>query len=251
MIRVFMVLYFSTIAGSAAAAETATLKMRFVFDGIPPPQKQININPAVAPLGGPPIDERLLVDQKTKGIKNVLVYVDLGRGASKMVVPPAPNQRRRLVMANGRFDPHVLIARAGDTLELVDRGPNQHNPNFLFFQNQEIVGRPGNPRLLPVPKPEPAPVPVHCNVHPWMRAYVVVLEHQFAALSDSDGNLEIAGLPTGTSVKFRVFHEAGSIQRVKMLGAETDWFRSRFEVKLNPGTHDFGEIQVPPEALNP
>lgn len=227
--------------------------MRFVLDGAPPPVKQINVAPDFAPPGAPIIDERLLVDPKSRGIKNVLVYVYTGRGGSTIDVPPNKNQRRRLTMTNARFEPHILIAQAGDTLELVERGPNQHNPNLNFFANtpQGILVPPGEPHLVPVPKPEPAPIPVDCNIHPWMRAYVVVLDHPFAAVTDSDGNLAIDGLPAGTSLTFRVFHEAGRIDRVRMSGAETDWQRSRFNVELAVGVNDLGDILIPSESLVP
>lgn len=227
--------------------------MRFVFDGTPPPQRQVNIDSARVLPGGPPIDEPLVVDPKSKGIQNVLVYVHKGLSGSKIVLPPASNQIRCLIMANARFDPHILIAQAGDTLELVDRGPNQHNPNLNFFANnvRGILVPPRNILRVVVPKPDPAPISVDCNIHPWMRAYVVVLHHHFAAVSDSDGNIAITGLPTDTTLTFRVFHEAGRIERVKILGVDTDWPKSRFDVKLNGGENNLGDVQVPSESLIP
>lgn len=231
-----------------ATGQTATLQMRFVLDGAPPPVKQNNAARAFAPP-----DERLLVDPKSRGIKNILVYVYTGRGGSIIELPPNQKQKRRLTMANARFDPHILISQAGDTLELVGAGPDQHNPklNFLRNQPQDILVPPGKLHLIAVPKPEPAPISVDCRIHPYMRAYVVVLDHPFAATSDADGNLVIAGLPAGTPLTFRVFHEAGRVDRVKMSGVETDWLRSRFDVELNTGVNNLGDILVPSESLNP
>lgn len=253
MIRMFAAICLSILIVDFAAAETATLKMRFVFDGVPPPHKRINLAPAFAPPNGPLIDEGLLVDPKSKGIKNVLVYVYTGRGGLKLDLPPEqnPNQKRFLTMANGRFDPHILIAQAGDTLEFIEQGPNPHSPNLNFLANnpQGILIPPGNARNILIPKPELAPVPVDCNIHPWMRAYVVVLDHPFAAISDFDGNLTINGLPAGSSLTFRVFHEAGRIDRVRMSDVETDWPRSRFDVELAAGVNDLGEILIPSESL--
>lgn len=249
MIRFATILCCWMFATSTSAEQTATLKMRFVLDGAIPPVGQINVAPPVGPI----IDERLLVDPKSRGIKNVLVYVFTSRGGSTIDVPSSQNQTRRLTMTIRRFDPHILIARVGDTLELVRRGPIQHNPNLSFFANtpRNVVVAPGKSSLIRVPKPEPAPIGVNCNIHPWLRAYVVVLDHPFAAVSDADGTLEITGLPTGTSLTFRVFHEAGRIDRVRMSGAETDWQRSRFNVELAVGMNDLGDIFVPSESLVP
>ena len=249
MTRFVTILSCWMLVSATAAGQTATLKMRFVLDGTPPPVGQIN----VAPPFGPIIDERLLVDPKSRGIKNVLVYVYTGRGGSSINVPPGESRTRRLTMTNGRFEPHILIAQAGDTLELVERGPIRHNPNVQFFANtrQGILVPPGKPHLIPIPKPEPAPIPVVCNIHPWMRAYLVVLDHPYAAVSDSDGNLEIDGLPAGTSLTFRVFHEDNQLDRVNLSGIDTEWRRNRFDVELDTGVNDLGDVLIPAESLIP
>lgn len=236
---------------AVAGAQTGTLRMRFVYDGTPPPPKRIDVGAKSSPRADSLIDERLLVDPTSRGIKNVLVYLYTGRGEARVAVPPHQPQKRRVAMADGRFDPHLLIARAGDTLEFVEAGRELHNPNVSFFNNlpQGIVVPPGKPRTMPVPKPEPAPLPVVCNIHPWMRCYVAVLDHPFAAISDTDGNLVIEDLPVGTRLTFRVFHEAGRIDRVNQSGTPTDWTKSRFSVQLVAGVNDLGEIRVPPELF--
>jgi len=117
----------SLLTATIADAQTATLKMRFVLDGSTPPIRQILLPPALAPPGGPLMNEWLQVDPESKGIKNVVVYVHTGRGGSKLDPIPYDGNERLLAMANARFDPHVLIARTGDKLKLVNRGPNQHN----------------------------------------------------------------------------------------------------------------------------
>ncbi len=66
------------------ADETATLKMRFVFDGPPPPQPRIG---GLGAAGAIP-DESLLVDPISKGIKNVVVFIDTGSKGAKIASPP-------------------------------------------------------------------------------------------------------------------------------------------------------------------
>lgn len=249
MFRLFTSLVVSMLLVDFAAAETAKLKMRFVFDGEPPVQEQLKVAAVVAPV----LDERLVVDPKSKGIKNVLVSVYTGGGLSKLDQDPNQNsqQIRVLTMEKGRFDPHILIAQAGDTLKIVNKDWTSHNPKLNFFANTQQ----GN--VLPLNKsimiqliePEPAPISVDCNVHPWMRAYVVVLDHPFAAVTDSDGNLEIDGLPAGRPLTFRVFHEAGKIGRVKISGVDTIWEKSRFSIELDSGDNDLGDVLVPPRSF--
>ncbi|OYP33952.1 hypothetical protein [Rhodopirellula sp. MGV] len=251
MNRITAVLVVSLLVAKFAAAETATLKMRFVFDGDPPPRKPINGLPAGLGAAAPIESEHLIVGPKTKGIKNVVVYLSTGRGAAEIEIPTSKPQTRTMSMANFRFDPHVLIAHTGDTLELAPKDQVTYAPNIMFFKNPAsgLYVPPGKPHRFSLRFDEPAPVPVNCNVHSWMRAYVVVLNHPFAAVSDAEGELTISGLPPGRTLAFRVFHEAGRVSKVKLAGVETEWSRQRFEVDLVPGLNDLGEIHVSPEML--
>ena len=49
-------------------------------------------------------------------------------------------------------------------------------------------------------------IPVKCNVHPWMRAYIGVVNHPFFAVTGDDGTFTIKGLPPGT-YKVEAWHE--------------------------------------------
>jgi hypothetical protein len=41
-------------------------------------------------------------------------------------------------------------------------------------------------------------VPFKCDVHPWMRAYIGVVDHPYFAVSAADGTFSLKGLPPGT-----------------------------------------------------
>jgi len=253
MIRFMNALCCSMLVATIADAQTATLKMRFVIDGAVPPIGRIMAAPAFAPPGGPLIDERLIADPASKGIKNVVVYVYTGRGGSKLDPVLKDGSEHLLTMTNARFAPHILIAQAGDTIKIVDRGPNRHSPNLHFFANKQLsfVIPPGRPERVSLERAEPGPIPIDCNIHPWMRAYVVVLEHPYAASSDSEGNLSIEWLPANTSLTFQVWHEAGRIDRVTIAGEKVEWPRGRWDVDLAAGVNDLGDVLISASSLNP
>ncbi len=95
----------------------------------------------------------------------------------------------------------------------MNRDRSRHVIEFSFFANsrQAISIQPGMAEQIPISKAEKSPLPVDCNIHPWMHAYVVVLDHPFVAASDSDGNISLPGLPIDLPLRFRVFHEAGKL----------------------------------------
>ena len=42
------------------------------------------------------------------------------------------------------------------------------------------------------------PFYIKCDVHPWMKTWVLVSDHPYYAVTDSNGNYEISGVPAGT-----------------------------------------------------
>jgi hypothetical protein len=106
--------------------------------------------------------------------------------------------------------------------------------------------------LVKVEKAEPAPIPVDCNIHPWMRAYVVAVDHPFVAVSDKNGEIEIKGLPAGEKLSFRLYHEAatGSIKEVLVNGKATELKKNVLELDIKSGMNDFGTITIPANALS-
>ena len=47
-------------------------------------------------------------------------------------------------------------------------------------------------------KSEPAPFYIKCDVHPWMRSWVLVSDHPYFAVTDKSGNFTIKDIPAGT-----------------------------------------------------
>lgn len=242
----------TSIACVTTAADTGDLKINFQYEGKAFTPKPINVNKDVEFCGKHGLaDERLLINPTNQGIQNVIVYVYTGRGGSKLDdVEPAGNSHT-LANENCRFEPHIVIAQTGDKLKVTNPDPVGHNANMNFFENkaENLMIPSGKEQIVALEKPEPAPIPIDCNIHPWMKAYVVVLEHPYAAVSDENGDLTIKGLPAGDKLTFRIFHEAGAINEVTVDGKKENWKRSRFELKIKPGMNDLGTVVVPTDAL--
>lgn len=241
------------VAGNAATAQDATLKMRFVYDGAPPIVDNIDPNKDQAFCGLHDIpNEKLIVNPENKGIQNVIVHVYTRSSGDDLPETAPANATHELANDQCRFEPHIVIARTGDKLKITNPDTVGHNANLNFIKNtqQNLMIPAGQEKVVDLESEEPAPIPVECNIHPWMRAYVVVLEHPFADVSDADGNIEIKGLPAGKEITFAVRFEGGKLDEVTVGGKETDWKRQRFEVDLKAGDNDMGDILVPADAVS-
>jgi hypothetical protein len=154
-------------------------------------------------------DESLVVDKDSKGIANVAVWLakkpeaihpDLAQPAAKAVT---------INIKGARFAPHVAVVRTGQTLSCGNVDPIMHNSHSKPLRNVQFnMGLAPNGGMPPFTfhRAEKVPFPVVCDIHPWMQAYVLVVDHPYAAITDNDGNFEIKSLPAGEH-ELKFWHE--------------------------------------------
>ncbi len=254
--RILLIFAALLVAAPAVAQETGTLKARFVYGGSAFKPDAVNVNKDVEFCGKHNlVNERLLVNPENDGLKNVVLYVYTGRGGSKLPDQPASDKVFELANDKCRFEPRLVSLQVGDTLKITNPDPVGHNANLNFFANaaQNITIPPGGEKLVKIEKAEPAVIPVDCNIHPWMKAHLVVLDHPFAAISDDNGVLEIKGLPAGEKLVFRLYHEAAdsAIREVQVEGKAESLRRNLWEIEIKAGENDLGTVTIPAAALKP
>jgi hypothetical protein len=97
-----------------------------------------------------------------------------------------------------RYVPHVLVVGVNNPLLVRTSDDTVHNVHVLAERNaSENFGQTaaGQQRELRFAIPEV--MRVKCDVHPWMGAYVFVVDHPFVSVTSGGGKFEIRGLPPG------------------------------------------------------
>jgi hypothetical protein len=122
------------------------------------------------------------------------------------------------VMLNQRacyFEPHVFGLQVGQSLQIINGDPTQHNVHPTPKLNQEWnqTQAADSPPMVKTFRRAEVMIPIKCNQHPWMRAYVGVLNHPYFSVSDKTGKFEIRNLPPGT-YKLVVWHEIFGEQEI-------------------------------------
>jgi hypothetical protein len=237
----------------ASAQEWGDLKGRFVFDGTAPAPEAITVTKDIDFCGKHKLVSEKIVVGPDGGIRNLLVWLYVGRGGAAPAVHPSyaetAEAKVKLDNKNCRFEPHVALLRTSQTLVVGNSDPIGHNSKFSTFANAPI-----NP-IIPANSetehqfsaPERLPVPVSCSIHPWMNGWVRISDHPYMAVTDKSGNFEIKNLPAGDWT-FQFWHEAsGYVQDVKVDGKAVNWSKGRLEVPIKPGVNDLGEIRFAPE----
>ena len=139
--------------------------------------------------------ERKVVDVKDGGLKDVFVYVKSGLTGTY----PAPTEAVELDQQGCMYKPHMVVLQVGQPLKIKNNDETLHNIHPRPAVNAEFnIGQPrkGMESTKTFDKKE-VMIPVGCDVHPWMRSYISVLDNPFYAVTDEDGKFEIKGLPAG------------------------------------------------------
>ena len=160
----------------------------------------------------------LLVDPETKGIANVFVYIyhkNIKKHEIKIHPEAAKIKESEKVIVfdqkNCRFLPHVMVIRNGQHVLIKSADGCAHNTHTSTIFNDEfntIISPNDRVGVLldTLEVPESLPMPVKCDIHPWMKAHWLIINHPYAAVTDKDGKFTIEKLPVG-EIEFRVWHE--------------------------------------------
>ncbi len=204
-----------------AAADTATINGKVVFDNGAPKMKRIKMDAdpycADSHFDEPARSQEVVVNDNGT-LKNVFVYIKGGL-EGKSYTPPA--EAVELHQEGCIYKPRVFGMMAKQKLVIHNDDDTLHNVHALPKNSKEFnIGQPnqGMKTTRTFATPE-IMVKFKCDVHPWMAAYVGVLDHPFHSVSSDEGAFEIANLPAG-DYELAAWHEKLGEQTQKITVAD-------------------------------
>lgn len=191
-------------------------------------------------------DDSLTVHAKNRGLANAVIWLH-----TKEPIPVHQSRQdlsKPVVMDNRncRFVPRMVPVRTNQFLHVTNSDPISHNVSVYARRNAPVN--------LQVPDTEPLkrsfakaellPVRVDCSSHAWMRAYLVITDHGYVAVTDADGRFEISDVPYG-DWEFRMWHERpGYLNDVSINGTAKTLKRGTVKVSVDSAARDLGRIQL-------
>jgi plastocyanin len=183
------------------------------LQGPPPAPKKLPVTIDQYVCGDAKDAEELQVSAKN-GIRNVVVWLDNPpAGSASPATNPATAPPRGAAAGAVEMDqkgcmfmPRVVLVPAGGTVNFLNSDRLLHNLHARPQINSPFNRTQPKGRTIAVSFAQPEIFRVDCDLHSWMRSWVVVAEHRYYALTDADGRFTVDRLPPGR-YKLRLWHE--------------------------------------------
>jgi plastocyanin len=205
--------FVAVVLAASAPATAGAIAGKVTFDGTPPAPRPITITKDEAVCGRTPLFDESLVVGPGGGVKNTLVRI-VDAGDAPPLPAPTPNAT---IDQNGcRFVPRVRIVPAGAPVDIVNSDGILHNIRTWSKDNPSFNrAQPKFKKVLTETFHKPEIFRIACDVHSWMKGWVVVAANAYNVLSDETGAFELKDVPAGTyTVEF--WHEALGSQTRKV-----------------------------------
>lgn len=157
-----------------------------------------------------------IVPSRNGGVGNAVVWL---MGIAEGPRDDAP-RRVKLTLDGCRLDPRVQRVAQGGTVMV--SGRDAMMSRLKFFGAGEVATRAtvllsDAGQIVPTSAVTASPslVEVRDDMHPWVRAWLVVAPHPFVAVTDADGTFRFDGVPPGRYTMV-VWHERLGVKRSRV-----------------------------------
>ena len=215
-------------AVAAANASAATIKGNVRYSGTRVEKKTFPVT-IDQYLCGKEKEAGDLVLSSANGIRNVVVSLNGVPNGSKAPanIAPAKMDQKQCV-----FVPRVVVVPVGGTVEFLNSDRLLHNVRGGGKENPPFNRAQPHARTIAIGFKSPEVLRVDCDLHSWMRGWIVVAEHPFYTVTNDEGEFVFENIPPG-KYKLQAWQEVlgRANQEVTVTGEGTQTITVRMEKK--------------------
>jgi len=188
------------------------------FDGVFPADSVIQLTAQQAGCGQSVVDHR--IDRTGTSVAGAAVWLtDIRQGRAADV-----DKRFELANEDCVFTPRVQTVMTGGTLNVISNDVAMHRDRIVDVATGELAAIApfnDNGQVIPFDRllTKTEELEVTCELHPWAKAYVLVFDHPYYAMTDNNGTFSLDGIPAGT-YHLRAWHPVlGLVDQTVTVGA--------------------------------
>ncbi len=181
-----------------SSIDAGTLKGHVKYDGKAPKKKKLRMDadPVCGSSHSSPVLSENFKMASDGSMAEALVYLKNVNYNGGVPSEPAVLDQKGCI-----YVPHVFGMVAGQELLIKNSDATLHNIHSMPKVNKEFnfaMPKVVKKKKATFSKAEPDPFYIKCDVHPWMKTWVLVSDHPYFAVTDAKGNFSIEGIPSGT-----------------------------------------------------
>jgi uncharacterized membrane protein/plastocyanin len=211
------------------SGKTYDVKGLVTFEGEVPKGKKLNLPSGCQHPGSGDVFSNEVIVNEGK-VQNVLIRVIKGHEGKTFT--DVPKEEVILDQKGCIYTPRVAAARVGQKVTFVNSDPIFHNVRSVTKVNEKFnVAMPKkNQRETKVfTKPELF-LQAKCSVHPWMGAYVAIMDHPFYSVTNAFGEFTLPALPSG-KYTIEAWHEVFGTEVKELVVSDSGVSELKFNFK--------------------
>jgi len=205
-----------------------TIRGTITFKGEVQPPLVIDITRDVEVCGKKKTIQPLLVDEKSHGVKDVIVHVDLEKADKPVTGIQDP--RISISTKNCAFQARVNTMAAGHSIDLVNEDPILHNTHVRNEKRTvlNVAQVPGG-RTISKRIKRPGLLKMKCDKHYFMRGFLGAFWHPYHFVTNEFGEFRLGSVPPG-EYELVIWHEVlGTLTKAVTVPAQDKQVEINFQ----------------------